>query len=268
MTAALEHIPVRSLFGVPIHAATMSQVLDLCRQAIISRRRLMIGVVNAAKIVNMRRDALLRESVCGSDLILADGMAVVWAARLLGERLPERVAGIDLFENLLKQADQHRFSIYFLGATQEVLNEVLRRVGAAYPKLIVAGSRNGYFGEAESCTVADNIRRARPDMLFVAMSPPQKELFLARWGPYMDVPVCHGVGGSFDVMAGKVDRAPRIWQRCGLEWLYRVLQEPGRMWKRYLTTNTCFLLLVASEIVFNSCCRFRKRASTQPGGRR
>ena len=176
-------------------------------------------------------------------------MAVVWASRVLRQSLPERVAGIDLFEELLGLAHRERYSVYLLGAEQAVLQEVIERVNARYPGVRIAGSRNGYFGRDQEAEVAANVRDARPDILFVAITPPKKEIFLATWGRVMSVPVCHGVGGSFDVMAGKVKRAPVLWQRVGLEWLYRTLQEPRRLWKRYLVTNSIFLWMVLRELV-------------------
>lgn len=243
-------LSVSQLFGIQVHAATLTQIMDLCQQAIEKRKRLLISVVNAAKIITMRRNALLQESVAKADLVLADGMAVVWASRLLGQPVPERVAGIDLFEGLLAIADLRGYSVYFLGATREVLDSVLQRIRREYPELQIAGSHDGYFDEIEAPAIACQIGAARPDMLFVAMTSPKKEIFLDTWGPTLHACVCHGVGGSFDVFAGKVKRAPRVWQRLGLEWLYRVVQEPGRMWRRYLVTNTLFIGLLACELLF------------------
>jgi len=241
--------PPCDVLGVPIHPLTMEQVLDVVDQAIRSHSRLRIGVVNAAKIVNMRRDQVLRGDVLSSDLILADGMAVVWAARLLGYHLPERVAGIDLMLGMFKRGNQRRYRVYCLGATDEVLGKVMARIRVEYPHVHVAGSQNGYFSSADEGRIATDIHAAHPDILFVAMTSPKKEQFLARWTENMGVPVCHGVGGSFDVLAGKVDRAPEVWQRLGLEWLYRVKQEPRRLWKRYLVTNTLFCSLVLREFI-------------------
>lgn len=243
------HFPVRRLFGIDIHVARMHEVLKACQSAIERHRPLVIGVVNAAKIVNMRHQPILRESVVSADLVLADGMAVVWASRMLRRPLPERVAGIDLFERLLGLADQGGHGVYLLGATREVLDEVVRSIRERYPGARIVGARDGYFGDEEAEEVAAEIRRARPHMLFLGMTSPKKEVFLGRWGPGLDVPVCHGVGGSFDVMAGKVRRAPRLWQRLGLEWLFRVVQEPGRMWRRYLVTNCLFIWMVVKEWV-------------------
>jgi len=239
--------PVRELFGVPVAAATMEQALDRVQAAIERRERLQIGVVNAAKIVNMRRDPLLREDVLSSDVIYADGMAVVWASRVLGQPLPERVAGIDLMKNILERGMSRGWRVFCLGATDEVLDKAIASMEADYPGVSIVGRQHGYFGASDDEAIAQRIAAARPDVLFVAMTSPKKENFLARWSSLMEVPVCHGVGGSFDVVAGKVERAPDSWQRLGLEWLYRVKQEPRRLWKRYLVTNTIFCAMVAAE---------------------
>lgn len=243
MTAA------RELFSIPIDALTLEQALDRVDEAIARRGNLRIGVVNAAKIVNMRKNDLLRGSVLSSDLILADGVSVVWAGRLLGRPLPERVAGIDLMMGMLRRGNERGYRLFCLGATDEVLDKVSGRLADDYPNVRLAGRRNGYFREEEEEAVADLVAAAKPDILLVAITSPKKEKFLAKWGDRMGVPVCHGVGGSFDVFAGKVARAPEAWQRLGLEWLYRLKQEPRRLLRRYLTTNTVFCAMVISEFL-------------------
>ena len=235
------------VLGVPIDRLTMGETLQRVEEAIARRSRLQIGVVNAAKLVNMDRDPLLRQDVLGSDLILADGASVVWASRLLGDPLPERVAGIDLMLGILERGASKGWRIYCLGATREVLERSTERMLADFPGIQIVGRRDGYFGAAEEEGVARDIAAARPDVLFVAMTSPKKENFLGRWSKTLDVPVCHGVGGSFDVVAGKVRRAPVAWQRLGLEWLYRTIQEPRRLAKRYFVTNAAFSARVLSE---------------------
>lgn len=226
----------------------MPALVETCGQAIRDKRPLIIGVVNAAKLVKARRNPVLQDSLLEADIVVADGVPVVWAGRLLGQPLPERVAGIDLFHELLGLAEKRRYSVFFLGATDEVLEKALERVRTLYPELEIAGARNGYFAEAESETVAEEIRRSGAELLFVAMTTPKKENFLAQWGPRTGTLVRHGIGGSLDILAGKTRRAPARWQKLGLEWLYRVIQEPRRMWRRYLVTNTEFLLLLAKGI--------------------
>lgn len=239
----------RTIFGLTIQALTQDQVLERCRQALADRRRMLIGVVNAAKIVNLRRDPLLRESLLECDLIVADGQSIVWASRLVGQPLPERVAGCDLFESLLNVAEQDGRSVFLLGAKPEVLQLLELRISERFPALRLAGSREGYFTEAQHREVAAQIRRSAADMLFLGITSPKKEIFLGTYGDTLGVPIMHGVGGSFDVLAGVTKRAPLRWQRMGLEWGYRTLQEPRRMWKRYLTTNTKFLFLLAKEMI-------------------
>jgi N-acetylglucosaminyldiphosphoundecaprenol N-acetyl-beta-D-mannosaminyltransferase len=231
------------LLGVEISALRMNEVLDIVNEHIANRNNLLIGVVNVAKIVNMRKDPTLQESLEEADLVLADGAPIVWLSRMLQKSLPERVAGIDLMYRLLQQANERQYRVYFLGTKPEVLQKVVATVQSEYPRVQVAGFRDGYFGEKDEESVAQTIRDSKTDILLVAISSPKKENFLRKWRNLMNVPVCHGVGGSFDVLAGVVKRAPIWMQKYGLEWFYRLIQEPQRMWERYLVTNTIFLYL-------------------------
>jgi N-acetylglucosaminyldiphosphoundecaprenol N-acetyl-beta-D-mannosaminyltransferase len=237
------------LFGLELDALTLDQTVKRCLDAIAAGTPIEIGVVNAAKIVNMGRDPGLHSAVAGCDVIVADGQSVVWASRVLGRRLPERVAGIDLFQRLLGEAAHGGLPVYFLGAKPEVLAEMIRRVKATWPTLIVAGSHDGYFDAAEAGSIADEIRASKAKLLFLGMTSPKKERFVADFGERAGATVTHGVGGSFDVLAGVVRRAPVGWQRLGLEWAYRAMQEPRRLGKRYVVTNIRFISLVARERV-------------------
>lgn len=245
----IKNLPSVYLFGIPILAVTMSEILDVLRKQIEKREPIQIGVVNAAKVVNMHRDNSLREDVLSSDLILADGAAVVLASVLLRKPLPERVTGIDLMYELFQQGKNLGYRVYCLGATEVVSKTIEDKIKSDYPGLILAGRHNGYFTSEEEETIANDIAQSNSDILLVAMTSPKKENFLARWSDTINVPICHGVGGSFDVMAGKVKRAPVLWQKLGMEWLFRVIQEPRRMWKRYLVTNTIFMWLLVKELV-------------------
>ena len=237
------------VLGIPITPETLSQALVRVDDAIRHGRRLDVGVVNAAKIVNMQKDSSLRQAVLSSDVIYADGMSVVWASRILNCPLPERVAGIDLMNGIMAQGSSRGYRVYCLGAKQEIVDVVVENFRATYPGAVICGSHHGYFDASGEQEVATAIRDARPDVLFVAITSPRKENFMAKWADLMNVPVVHGVGGSFDVVAGLVERAPPVWQRLGLEWLYRVKQEPRRLWRRYLVTNTAFLrMLVAAKV--------------------
>jgi N-acetylglucosaminyldiphosphoundecaprenol N-acetyl-beta-D-mannosaminyltransferase len=237
------------LLGLTIDPLTLGQTADRCVAAIEGSAYLSVGMVNAAKVVAMRRDPALRAAVAGCGLVLADGQAVVWAGRMLGAPVPERVAGIDLFTELLDRAAHRSYRAYFLGARADVLRRMLARIADRYPGLLVVGARDGYFGADEEREVVSQIRLARPDLLFIGMSSPAKEFFAHRWGDQTGARVVHGVGGSFDVLAGVTRRAPLWWQRHGLEWLYRAGQEPVRLGRRYLTTNAAFIALVAREAI-------------------
>jgi N-acetylglucosaminyldiphosphoundecaprenol N-acetyl-beta-D-mannosaminyltransferase len=219
---------------------TLEEAVRRCEAFIEDGRPRQLAVVNAAKLVKMDADPELAGIVRGADLVLADGVSVVWAARLLGRPLPERVTGIDLMERLVGRAADRGYRVFFLGAEAEVCRQVVARYEARYPGLIVCGWRDGYFRSEEESAVSEQIRRARPDILFVAMGTPAKERWIYRHLHALSVPVCHGVGGSFDVVAGRVRRAPRLVQRAGGEWLWRLMQEPRRLWRRYLVTNLLF----------------------------
>jgi N-acetylglucosaminyldiphosphoundecaprenol N-acetyl-beta-D-mannosaminyltransferase len=245
------------LLGSPLDVVDMDEAVGRCEAAIASGEYLQHMSINAAKLVSMRDDEELRDGVNAAGLITADGQSVVWAARVFGVRLPERVAGIDLMERMLGRADERGYRVYLLGAKQEVLETAIAKLKQRFPKLIVAGSQHGYFSDEETDEVAAAIRASDADILFVAMSSPRKEHFLGRLGAGLGAPFAMGVGGSVDVIAGLTKRAPAVLQRAGLEWAYRMAQEPRRLAKRYLVKNASFVWLVLRE-------RFTRRASA-PG---
>lgn len=237
------------LFGLTMDGVRLDEAVERCSLAIQKHSPVLIGVLNAAKIVNLHRDPNLRDALLECNLLLADGQAVVWASQLLRKPLPERVAGIDLFEALLDLAHRQQRAVYLLGAKPDVLAALEFKVSQRWPGLRIAGSHHGYFNDAEAAQIATDIRSSKADMLFLGMASPKKEIFLRRYQHDLDVPVLHGVGGSFDVLAGLTKRAPLTWRRLGLEWAYRLLQEPRRLWKRYLVTNTAFIALTLREAV-------------------
>jgi N-acetylglucosaminyldiphosphoundecaprenol N-acetyl-beta-D-mannosaminyltransferase len=226
----------------------MADAIDLIERVIAEGGRLHIGMVNAAKLVNMRRQPALRDAVGSCDVIFADGMAVLWASRILRCPLPERVAGIDLMHGMLKRGSDFGWRVYCLGAEPAVLEAAMVSLRRAYPGVQFVGSHHGYFSGDDEAALVTDIAERNPDILLVGMTSPRKELFLERWHDVLNTRICHGVGGSFDILAGKARRAPLIWQRAGLEWLYRVIQEPGRLWRRYLVTNTLFAQMLGVEV--------------------
>ena len=231
------------VLGCPMDVASMGETVEAIRGEVAAGRFTQHVVVNVAKLVNMRTDAQLKESVQSCDIINIDGMGVVLGARLLGYAVPERVAGVDLFHELLAMSADNGFSVFLLGAKDDVVAAAAAKVQALYPKLKIAGYHHGYFWDDEAAMV-EKIRASGAQLLFVAITSPKKENFINRWRDRLGVNFVMGVGGTFDVVAGKVKRAPVWMQNYGLEWLYRVMQEPGRMWKRYLTTNSQFAWLL------------------------
>ena len=233
------------IFGILMNALTMSETVEIIKDRLNQNRFTQHGVVNVAKLVKMKSDQQLKDAVAACDIINIDGMGVIWGARFLSYRIPERVAGIDLFFELLKLAEIHDYSVFFLGAEDSVVDNAVSKLKKKYPKLAVAGWHHGYFWENE-LAVIDEIRNSGATMLFVAISSPQKEQFINRWKEKLGVKFVMGVGGTFDIVAEKTRRAPIWMQRCGLEWFFRLLQEPGRMWKRYLKTNFQFFWMLVS----------------------
>jgi N-acetylglucosaminyldiphosphoundecaprenol N-acetyl-beta-D-mannosaminyltransferase len=237
-----------SMLGCPLDAVTLNQALARVEEAIVDRSTCQHVAVNAAKLVRFQGDPTLRAAINGCELITADGQAIVWAARLLGDALPERVAGIDLMAALLELASSRGYRVFILGARPAVVSKAAACIRARLPNLSLA-YHHGYFASEEEDAIVRQIASASPDLLFVALETPAKELFLARHRGELDVPFVMGVGGAIDVIAGVRRRAPRWMQRAGLEWLFRFVQDPRRLARRYVVGNTRFCLLVAGELL-------------------
>jgi len=250
MSADLTTKKRRRFFGANIDLLTMDETLSAIESIIERREATQHVVVNVAKLVAMQQDVELKRVVNQCAIVNVDGQGVVWGARRLGINVPERVAGIDLFQRLIGLASRKHYRPYFLGATEDVVNSVVETLQIRYPELKIAGFRHGYFSKTDEPEIAKDIRDSNADMLFVGISSPKKEFFLQRNLGAMNVPFAMGVGGSFDIIAGKTRRAPVWMQRAGLEWFYRLLNEPKRMWKRYLSSNAAFLVMLTKAKIF------------------
>jgi N-acetylglucosaminyldiphosphoundecaprenol N-acetyl-beta-D-mannosaminyltransferase len=237
------------MMGCQIDNLTMEETLQTVEGFIKSGRPHQHVVVNVDKLVKAHRDPELRRIINECALVNVDGMPVVWASHLLGKPLKERVAGVDLFESLMQRSAARGWRVYLLGAREEVVSGVKTIYENKYPGLVVAGYRNGYWKAEEEADVVEQISTARADLLFVAISSPKKEHFLGRYQAEMKIPFAMGVGGTFDVAVGKVKRAPVWMRKSGLEWFYRFLQEPRRMFKRYFVDDMAFLWLLLKEAV-------------------
>lgn len=238
------------LLGLHFERGAMPAVVERCLAWCRAPRTSHIVVTaNASHLCMMRHDPALHHACTSADLAVADGMSVVWALKLLGRPVAERVAGVDLMTELLAASGREGLRVYFLGAKREVIDTLVDRCRTRYPGLVVAGARDGYFGADAHEAIVDDIRHQAPHLLFVGMPTPFKDVFCERYRDRLQVPVIIGVGGSFDVLAGVVSRAPRAVQSMGLEWAWRLLMEPRKLWKRYLTTNSEFLWLVLRELM-------------------
>lgn len=235
------------MMGCRIDNLSMAETLDRIEELLTEPGWHQHVVVNVDKLVKASRDPALRDIINACDLVNADGMPVVWASRLLGKGLKERVTGIDLFEALMSRAAERGWPVFLLGARQSVVEHVAELYSRRSPPVRVVGHADGYWSAERDPEIAERVRASGARLLFVAISSPRKEAFLGRWQQHMRVPFAMGVGGTFDVVAGEVRRAPRWMQRCGLEWFFRFLQEPRRMFRRYFIDDVAFLRLLWGE---------------------
>jgi N-acetylglucosaminyldiphosphoundecaprenol N-acetyl-beta-D-mannosaminyltransferase len=208
-----------------------------------------VFTLNAELIVRAQTDDWLRGVYRAAQLTTVDSYVVGYGVRACGRPLKGPASAARLMFELLPIANAERFRIYLLGASEDIVKTVAARIAEQYPDLVIVGFRNGYFDLDHDDEVVEEIRASNPDLLFVAMSTPLKERFISRNLAIMNVPACIGVGGTFDILAGKTKHAPGWISRLGMEWSYRLIQEPRRLWKRYLTTNFVFLRLLAGEWV-------------------
>ena len=247
------------LLGCPIDVLTMAETVERAKEAMRVRKRLQHVALNVAKFVKMRSDPILCSDVMTSDLVGIDGMGIVVAARWFGIPVRERVSGIDLFQKILAVCATEGFRPYFLGATSDILYRAAGVIVTQFPSIQLAGLQDGYFSPNQEAQVVERIINSKADCLFIAMPTPRKERFLAAYRDQLGVPFIMGVGGSLDVIAGHVRRAPSMMQSMGLEWLYRVYQEPRRMWWRYAKTNTLFAGILVRMIVHRCGRSLRRR---------
>lgn len=232
--------PIMNTF---VNAVSMDESIDYVERIIKERIPTQHVVINALKINLMEADPKLAEIVNACPLINADGASVVWAAKRLGIPLKERVTGCDMFQNLVRVAAEKGYKIFLFGAKEEVVTKVKSIYEKQYPGIQIVGYRNGYFTEKDEPEIVKQMHDSGADMMFVAFSSPKKEYWVNKYLNEIGIPFVMGVGGSFDIVAGVTERAPKWFQEHGLEWFYRFIQEPKRMWKRYIIGNTKFVAL-------------------------
>ncbi|RDI74859.1 glycosyltransferase, WecB/TagA/CpsF family [Gaiella occulta] len=257
-TIAVDREHRRTILACPIDLLTLEQTVERLVELIKAGGLHSQLSLNAAKVVEAHRSSELRGFLERATIVSADGQALVWAGKVLGVAIPERVAGIDLFTALLAAMEREDLSAYFLGAREEVIARTVEVIAARHPRLRIAGSHHGHFPSADDERIATEIGETSPDALFVGMSSPRKESWIDAQQPLTGARLAMGVGGSFDVVAGLTKRAPRLLQRLGLEWAYRTAQEPRRLAGRYARTNGAFVKLVADELASRRRARGRR----------
>ena len=217
-----------NILGVNVDAVTMAEAVAHVTAAMDVRANVMIATANAEMIMRATHDEELRDILNAAALVVPDGAGTVWAARHLGHVMPERVAGYDLAQELLRRAPAEGRRIYFFGAAPGVAEKAKEKAEQLYPGIEIVGVRNGFFSPADNAAIIAEIRAARPDLLLVALGVPKQEKWIAAHLAALDVPAAIGVGGTLDVMAGVMKRAPYWMQKAKLEWLFRGLMQPKR----------------------------------------
>ena len=217
-----------NILGVDVDAVTMAEAVDVVRRAMDTRAGVMVATANAEMLMRATHDEELRRILNASALVVPDGAGTVWAARHLGHAMPERVAGYDLAQELLRCAPAEGRRVYFFGSAPGVAEKAKAKAEQLYPGIEIVGVRNGFFSPADNASIIAEIRAARPDLLLVALGVPKQEKWIAAHLAELDVPVAIGVGGTLDVMAGVMKRAPHWMQKAKLEWLFRGLMQPKR----------------------------------------
>jgi len=236
-------------FGLKLSVGRIEEFIYYINRNIEMRKSFMqiTGVnPNTFMLAGMCKE--LKSIINQSDLVNIDGISLVWGLRLFGYYVPERVACCDIFSKLMELANKQKYSVFFLGTSPEMIEKLVENFSKMYPLVKIAGYHHGYFKPEDEEEIVKEIRVSKADMLFIGMPSPQKEIFIFKNKAFMQIPFSFGVGGLFDILAGKVKRAPLAMQRFGLEWLYRLIQEPKKMISRDLQVMVFLLFLFKERI--------------------
>lgn len=237
------------VLGVRMDALTREQVVCRIDDAIREKRTTWVTFVNVAIFVHCRRDPAALRLIESADYRLCDGMGLLYASQLLRCPLPEMIGGPLLLFRLLRHAEEHGYGVFFLGSAQEVIEKAVSNARVRHPSLRVAGWRNGFFSDAEASGIVERIRESGADLLFAGMGFPRERQFLYKYRAELNVPALVDLGGAFTILAGIHRLAPRWMRIAGIEWVYRMAQEPRRLWKRYLVTNSIFGCVLLRALV-------------------
>ncbi len=239
--------------GLKFNNCTTAQAIKKIEHFISIKEPHMVSTIAAELVVLANESQRLREIYNSADLLTMDSFVLYYAARLFRKPVKEPVNATRLVFDFLKVAQNKPYRLYFLGAEEDILFKAVKNLKAQYPGINIVGYHHGYFDFENDKDVIYDIKEKKPDILLVAMSSPLKENFVSKNLDKMNVPVCIGVGGCVDVIAGKCQLAPFWVSKLGLEWFYRFIQEPKRMWKRYTVINIKFLGLLVKEIFLRKC---------------
>ncbi|HLO59737.1 MAG TPA: WecB/TagA/CpsF family glycosyltransferase [Bacteroidales bacterium] len=241
-----------NIWGIKINPLTKSNILEIVDNHIAHNDSLFqLTGVNPETISHATQIPELRQAIYDSEIVNIDNMLVTTCLRLLHYKVPERAACTDIFELLLELAEKKGYTVYFLGASQDVIDKMKANFAKKYPDLKILKMRNGYFKQADEAGIVEEISTLSPDMLFVGLPTPQKEVFIHKYKNVLNARFAQGVGGAFDCMGGKVNRAPKWMQRIGLEGIHRTLQNPHYYGKRYKVLYLPFLKMFLKEIKFH-----------------
>ncbi|MEW9082553.1 WecB/TagA/CpsF family glycosyltransferase [Caldanaerobacter subterraneus] len=233
------------IFGVPIHRVTMIEAVEILKGYLKEDRIHIVATPNAEIIMMAQKDEEYKKILNETDLNVPDGSGVVFASKVFNKPLKERVAGFDLMMEFVKWASHKDVSIYLLGAKPEVVEKAQSNLKNLYPSLKIVGFYHGYFNEKEEENIIEDINKRAAQVLFVALGAPKQEKWIYKNKEKLKVKIAMGVGGSFDVIAGKAKRAPEIYRKLGLEWLYRLIQEPWRYKRMSALPKFAFKVLLA-----------------------
>ncbi|MBQ7723941.1 MAG: WecB/TagA/CpsF family glycosyltransferase [Selenomonadaceae bacterium] len=216
------------ILGVKVDAVTMAQAVERVEDLIAEKNSSIVATANAEMLLNATHDAELKKILNAASLVVPDGAGTVWAARHLGKQMPERVAGFDLVQELMKIAPARGIKFFLFGAAPGIADKAKLKAETLYPGIKIVGTRNGYFKPADETEIISQIKNSQPDILLAALGVPKQEKWLFKYRDELKIPVSIGVGGTFDVMAGVVKRAPLWMQKARLEWLFRAMLQPSR----------------------------------------
>lgn len=225
----MKTIPKVHIFGIPFSKMGMKETVQYLTNRINGREQTHVITANPIMVMSALEHPSYKEMMLKSDLIVPDGAGIVWAAQKGGNPVAERVTGIELLHELFRVGEEHHWKVYLLGTTQEIIEAAAQSLQMQYPQVRIVGCHDGYFTAAEDEEVITSIKELQPDLLFVARGADTQEPWIVKHRAALEVPLIMGVGGSFDVISGKLKRAPEWIQKLRIEWLFRLLQEPKRL---------------------------------------